>query len=154
MVFLTTIFGGISSFFTSILSNIQTYLIIFGVIIALVLVGFVWYKLSSDESTIAALTENNKTLQTSVATLQTTTQALQTDIVNVQTATAQANASIQSIQSASQKQAQVIQSTNYNAEATTDSKTLTTQINTDTASIFNKIEKDSVIPNVVSGASK
>lgn len=143
----------ISGFFGGFFSNIKDILIIVGVILALGIGGYVWYKLASDESTITTLTENNNTLKGAVSTLQATTAGLQKDIANVQAATAAANATIQTIQLNSQKKAQVIQSTNYNSEASSNSTTLTNSVNVDIAGILNSIQNSSVIPPVT-GTSK
>jgi hypothetical protein len=142
----------ISGFFGGFFSNIKDILIIVGVILALAIGGYVWYKLSSDASTITTLTENNNTLTSDVKTLQTTTAALQKDIVNVQAATAQANANIQTIETKSAKTVQTIQSTNYNSEAATNSANLTTSVNLNIGDIFNQIQTESVIPQA--GTSK
>lgn len=152
LAFLGPIGTAISGVFGNVAANIETYAIIFAVILGMLMTGYVWYKLSSDESTIATLTNNNKTLTTAVSTLQTTTQGLQSDITMVQSDTAKANVAISAIQVSSAKKAQVIQSTNYNAEATANSKNLTTSVNAATASMFNQIETDSVIAPV--GATK
>lgn len=146
--------ASIFSIFTSFFSNIKDYLIIIGVILALILGGYVWYKLSSDEAKIASLTTANAQLQTAVSSLEKAQNSIITDITMIQQETNKANTAIQTIQTNAAKNAVVINNTDYKSQADANSQNLTNTVNANTNAIFGQIEQSSTGTQNSQGTSK
>lgn len=128
-------------FIFSILKNFKEYLYVGGIVLAIMLGGYVWFKLKHDEAKIISLTNQNTQLQSSLSALQLSQSTLENDISMVQQQTAIANSAIANIQSNAAKNAEVISNTNYQSQADTNSETLTNTVNSNVANMFGQIEQ-------------
>lgn len=132
-------------FTLSFIKNIKDYFYIGGIIAAILLGSYVWFRLSHDESKIISLTNQNTQLQGSLSALQLSQNTLETDMSMVQQQTALANSAIENIQSNAQKNAEIISNTNYKTQADTNSENLTNSVNTNVANMFEQIEQSTQV---------
>lgn len=128
-------------FIFSIIKNFKEYLYVGGIVLAIMLGGYVWFKLNHDEAKIISLTNQNTQLQSSLSALQLSQSTLENDISMVQQQTAIANSAISNIQSNAAKNAEAISNTNYQSQADSNSETLTNTVNSNVANMFGQIEQ-------------